>query len=525
MDHQKPVRRVLIVDREKGSAENLADALQGNGVETALAGDLAEALDLLAAFRPHCALIDFNPDRGPGIDLLSALKEKIPAMPFILMTTNASTDAIIEAFREGAYDYLRKPIEGRHLLVTLDRCFGMLRLLEERNSAHEALEKRNEELAQINARLRRMVESARELTSCSDVKELSRHLLEEFASLMAAEGGSLYMVHEVGLELIHCLEEGSVPEWIAFPLKKGSVCDHVLRSLEPVLSRDISEDDYLPSGSASYKEGSFFALPLIGQDGEAIAIITLHNKKWPPFTSQDKEIGQVMLSLSNEILRSKQAADQIRISLQEKDMLLKEVHHRVKNNLQVISGLLNLQANNVADDQARNIYKNSQNRINTMALIHENIYNTKDLNNVHFSQFVRDLTVNLMKIYHPDSDQIRLELDIQDVEMVADTAIPCGLIINELCTNALQYAFPENSLGLIHIEFKEPESGYYHLKVSDDGIGLPSCVDFHNTRTMGIQLVRILSEQLDSETTVVSDAGTAYSFRFREYHEAGTNLY
>jgi two-component sensor histidine kinase len=160
-----------------------------------------------------------------------------------------------------------------------------------------------------------------------------------------------------------------------------------------------------------------------------------------------------------------------------------------------------------------------------MALIHEQLYQVDDLANVHFGTFVKELTSNLMRSYSVSGRQVDLDLDVQDVEMVIDTAIPCGLIINELFANSLQYAFPEGREGRIRMEFSEPEEGRYRLVFSDDGIGLPEGFDFKTTNTMGLQLVRILSEQLNSETVVENTPGASFAFSFGEYLEAGTVLY
>ncbi len=524
MNVQTADRRVLIIDDEKDFAESLADILESRDFSVSVVHSSADALQSLSEFNPHCVLLDIRLGLEDGIDLLAKLKGVRPELLCVMMTAYANTDSAIEALQIGAYDYLRKPLEARDLLATMDRCFENVRLIEERDAAYEALKIRNEELGEINARLRQMVDSARELASCRDVEELGRHLLSDFASLMAAEGGSLYMLHEEGLKLIASLGDGSAPGLLELPLPVGSVCDLVMRDRKPILVRDITKEKIFPSGS-SYKDGSLFALPILDHDGDVLAIVSLHNKMWPPFTPQDRDVGQVMLSLAGEILRSQQATEKIRISLQEKDVLLKEVHHRVKNNLQVISGLLNLQAHHVKDEESRRIYQDSQNRVSTMALIHEQLYQVDDLANVHFAGFVQELTTNLMRSYSMSDSRIELELDVQDVEMVIDTAIPCGLIINELFANSLQYAFPDGREGRIRMEFSEPEEGHYKLIFSDDGVGFPDGFDFESTKTMGLQLVRILSEQLNSETVVQSGPGTSFTFNFREYLEAGSVLY
>jgi PAS domain S-box-containing protein len=221
----------------------------------------------------------------------------------------------------------------------------------------------------------------------------------------------------------------------------------------------------------------------------------------------------------------KKSEDQLRASLAEKEILLKEIHHRVKNNLQVISGLLDLQAHHISDPASREIYKESQNRVITMALIHEELYQSVNLSQVDFADYIRNLCENLMVSYGADLDRIKLEIKTEKTEMVADTAIPCGLIINELITNSLKHAFPGERSGTISLSFKQVRGKDYVLTISDDGIGIPKEVDIYSTSTLGMQLVTILVGQLGGTLKMKREHGTTFTFRFREYHEAGSVLY
>jgi PAS domain S-box-containing protein len=220
-----------------------------------------------------------------------------------------------------------------------------------------------------------------------------------------------------------------------------------------------------------------------------------------------------------------EAQDQLKASLSEKEILIKEIHHRVKNNLQVISGLLNLQAYHITDPAGREVYKESQNRVITMALIHEELYQSTDLARVHFGGYIRNLCENLMISYGVDRDRIRLIVDAQRIDMVVDTAIPCGLIINELITNALKHAFPDGRGGEVSLTFRELEDEQYQLIISDDGIGMPEGMDSGKTGSLGMQLVRVLVEQLGGALEIERGEGTTFRITFKEYHEAGTALY
>jgi PAS domain S-box-containing protein len=239
-----------------------------------------------------------------------------------------------------------------------------------------------------------------------------------------------------------------------------------------------------------------------------------------------------MFTISRDITELKKAEEallkseeQLRASLGEKEILLKEIHHRVKNNLQVISGLLDLQAHHISDPAGRAIYKESQNRVITMALIHEELYQSVNLSQVDFPGYIRNLCENLMISYGADRDRISLDVKAEETEVIVDTAIPCGLIINELITNSLKHAFPEKRKGTISLSFKQLRSKEFLLTVSDDGVGIPKGVDIYSTSTLGMQLVTVMVEQLGGTLKVKRKGGTSFTIRFREYHEAGSVLY
>ena len=232
-----------------------------------------------------------------------------------------------------------------------------------------------------------------------------------------------------------------------------------------------------------------------------------------------------ILSVTRDISELKAAQDRLRASVEEKELLLKEIHHRVKNNLQVISGLLNLQAHHVTDDGARNVYRESQNRVSTMALIHEELYQAADLTHVDLAAYIQNLTSNLFESYVEKQDRVNLILETEHIEMMVDTAIPCGLIINELISNSLKHAFPDGRKGEIRIGFRVLPGGEYELIVSDNGVGLPDGFDVRKTKSMGLQLVVLLIDQLGGSLDVSGEKGTRFSMRFNEYLEAGITMY
>lgn len=222
-----------------------------------------------------------------------------------------------------------------------------------------------------------------------------------------------------------------------------------------------------------------------------------------------------------DISDRKRAEKQIRASLQEKEVMLKEIHHRVKNNLQVVSSLLKLQAGYIQDKRIVEVFKESQNRVSAMALIHEKLYQSEDLAKTNFSEYIQSLVTALFRSYSAYSRSIKLHLDVQEVRLSIDTAIPCGLIINELVSNSLKYAFPSGEPGEIHIRLQAEETKAqalprYQLIVSDSGRGFPPDIDFRNTKSLGLQLVCSLIRQLRGEIDLTSKSGVQFTMCFTE---------
>jgi two-component sensor histidine kinase/CheY-like chemotaxis protein len=227
--------------------------------------------------------------------------------------------------------------------------------------------------------------------------------------------------------------------------------------------------------------------------------------------------------LSAEIAERRRAEEQLKASLREKEVLLREIHHRVKNNLQVISSLLNLQSKYIKDPQARAMFKESQGRVKSMAIIHQKLYQAKDLAHINFAQHVQDLAEGLFRSYGADPAQTALTVEVEDVVLGLDTIIPCTLIIHELMTNCLKYAFSDNRRGEIGIELRAVQDKKYRLVVRDNGVGFPKELDYRNAQSLGLQIVTALTDQLEGTLEMVRGPGTIVAITFRDikYKERG----
>jgi two-component sensor histidine kinase len=217
--------------------------------------------------------------------------------------------------------------------------------------------------------------------------------------------------------------------------------------------------------------------------------------------------------LQGELSERKRIEAQITASLREKEVLLKEIHHRVKNNLQVISSLLDLQVSHIEDERAVEMLRDSQNRVTSMGLIHERLYQADDLAMIDIAEYVRDLVSNLLYSYSVDAARITLDIDVEDVVLDVDRAIPRGLIINELVSNSLKYAFAPGSDGRIVVALTRRGDSVV-LTVQDDGIGLPESVQPDNTPSLGLRLVSTLAKQLRGSIELERTAGTSFTIQF-----------
>jgi two-component sensor histidine kinase/predicted hydrocarbon binding protein len=214
-------------------------------------------------------------------------------------------------------------------------------------------------------------------------------------------------------------------------------------------------------------------------------------------------------------LERKKIEERLKDSLNEKEVLIKEIHHRVKNNLQIVSSLLNLQADSIPDKKSREKFIESIGRVRSMAIIHELLYRTKNLSNISINEYFKELVRFISETYNVNSNiKIEFELNVKSEFIEIDKAIPCGLILNELLSNALKHAFPENKKGKVRIRFNDTAvKGKYCLSVEDNGIGLPTGGK-KNPSTLGLQLIDSLVEQLDAKLKIDTSKGTSYAITF-----------
>lgn len=311
----------------------------------------------------------------------------------------------------------------------------------------------------------------------------------------------------------------------AYRLNQG-VIGQVFTTGQPFLLRDADvNEDYEPGHAALSSE---LAVP-IKHGGRVTCVLNLESDRADAFDAGDVLTAGLLadaiaLALDNarlytearhELAERQRAEEQLRASLQEKDVLLKEVHHRVKNNLQVVSSLLNLQSRAVHDPQVLSALRDSQGRVRTMGLIHERLYQSQDLSKVDFAEYMRSLVIYLFNSYGMEPVRVSLVVDVPaGLTMGVDVAIPCGLIVNELVSNAFKHAFPGGRTGTLRVELAPTGDGNMRLLIADDGIGLPEGFDLHSTQSLGLKLVASLTSELGGHLEAASTGGAVFSITF-----------
>ncbi|MBN2461859.1 MAG: transporter substrate-binding domain-containing protein [Candidatus Cloacimonetes bacterium] len=264
-----------------------------------------------------------------------------------------------------------------------------------------------------------------------------------------------------------------------------------------------------------YKLKSYLGHPVHLQ-GKPVGSLCIVDSKPRNFSEIEVKIITTLAKAVSIEEERKMVAAKIRDSLEEKEILLKEIHHRVKNNMQIISSLLKLQARKITDKYSQELFQDSYQRVKSMALIHEKLYASSDLMKIDFSSYISNLTENILKNFSMGIHKIKMHTDIKDLFLDINTAIPCGLIINELVMNSVKYAFTGRKEGNINISMQKGNNNIISLVVKDDGLGIPAGVNLKEPETLGLQLIQALSSQLRGNFSITGKNGTAFTLKFSE---------
>jgi two-component sensor histidine kinase len=295
-----------------------------------------------------------------------------------------------------------------------------------------------------------------------------------------------------------------------------------LEKRENIVIPDVS---VLPPEAAAEKEiiqsqgvRSLLVVPIDSKEGKLLGFMGFDDtEKCRAWSEEDIRLLRVASEMIARYFWRKQTEDQLKVSLKEKDILLREFYHRTKNNMQIISSLLNLQSITIDDKQMLYVIQEIQNRIRSLSLVHEKLFEARDLSNISLKDYIEDLAQALLASYQGSNKRISVTVDVDDVFLSLDSITICGLIINELVSNSLKYAFPDEKVGNIQIALKPTDKGEMELLIRDNGVGLPEGLDFENPKTLGLKLVRGLAEdQLRGKIELKGEKRSDFLITFKE---------
>jgi PAS domain S-box-containing protein len=395
-----------------------------------------------------------------------------------------------------------------HLIATE----GFITEITEKKKVEEELINRNIELSILN-------QIGQSLSRLAEPREIIEILFTTIGRLFDASNFYLALIDENRKMLTFpiYIVKGDVKDVPAKRFENG-IPEYVIDTKKPILlngdlAKGLKELGIIQSDNDLR---AIMAAPLLAGD-KVIGVMTLQNYH------QDKNYGESQLEILTTIasqagiaLQNARLYDEVKKSLGEKDVLLQEVHHRVKNNLQIMSSLVKLQSQHIKDPATREILKESENRIRSMAIVHTKLYNSRDYESIDFGDYVRSLTESFYTTYGMRLNRIRIDIEIRDIILNIDTAIPCGLIINELVSNAIKHAFPDIKDGKITISLLANKDHSYTMQVKDNGIGLPAGFDPRTSKTLGIELVTLLTNQLNGKLEYNTNGGTEFIITFEE---------
>jgi PAS domain S-box-containing protein len=297
----------------------------------------------------------------------------------------------------------------------------------------------------------------------------------------------------------------------ALPLNNDTPAGRCFLTEEAVIVEDVSfEETFKATGFLDERQVVSGIWVVVRGPIQPAGVLEVCATKRRLFSEDDRHFLQAVANILAMAIDRHHAETQIRESLKQKELLLREIHHRVKNNLQVISSLLELQLEYIPDQETRQVFKDSQHRIRAMALLHQELYNSANLAGVEMALYIRDLVSYLTRFYNAPQQGIIFETQVDDVSLEMDRAVPFGLLLNELISNAMKHAFPGRQTGTIKIELAATDPNQLTLTVSDNGIGIPAGVNIQQPTSMGLQLVNGLARQLDATLELDRTAGASF---------------
>ena len=462
--------KILMVEDLPSDAELIQHEIRKNGIKyiAEVVETRNDFIEKLNSFQPDIILSDYSLPQFDGFQALLIRKQLAPLVPFILVTGSLNEEIAVTCMKEGADDYILK--ENLHRLST---------------AIKSAIEKKETIKSRLQAE-HMLRESEARLQRTFDFSPTAQALLSEDFKFIRVNKAMCRMLNYSEEELLKMtMKDITHPDDVAssmensLNLRKGKV-DHF-----DMTKRYLTKDNNIVWGFVSVGKVN-------DQNGNLL----------------------YFMPIITDITQRVEAEEKIKNALNEKEILLKEIHHRVKNNFQIISSLLILQSDLIQDKKLLDIFKDTQNRIKSMAFIHELMFRDENISSIDFTEYVTTLIEYLQRAYPLNRELVEVSMEIERVQFDRDLLIPIGIIINELVSNVFKHAFPNNMQGKIAIKFKSDSNEYYSLIVADNGKGMESLTD--SEKSLGLILVKTLVKQMNGKFAVSSSSpGTEIKISFK----------
>ncbi len=487
--------KILVVDDNEDSRYFLESLLKGNDYEVISVTNGKEGLERLRNDDINLIVSDILMPVMDGYQFCRAVKKdsRWKPLPFIFYTATYTDSKDKQlALDMGADLYIRKPSEPEEFIQIIRK------VIEEARKGKMVLKqkKQNEEKEIFKLYSERLVKKLEQkMLDLEASEEKYRNLFENVNDVVFS------MDKEGRFTAANCRTElfGYKPEDV--------IGKHFTELLTPK-SKIIGQEHFSKAQESKKNISSRYEVEVANKDGS----VSVGELSISSVFEGEKFKGR--FGILRDITQRKEAEEQTRRDLETRNVLLKEIHHRVKNNMQIIVSLLRLQSLFNKEEHTKKIFKDTQSRIQSMAIIHDALYKSGDLARIDMRDYVQRSATHIFSLYEIDPNRIELKIDTGKIFIDVTTGVPCGLIINELVSNAVKHAFPGKRRGVIEIKLYKTKTGKTTISVKDNGIGLPDEIDFKKPKTMGLQLINDLSKQLNGTLRVYRKKGLRVTLDF-----------
>jgi PAS domain S-box-containing protein len=496
---------ILTIDDEKFIRHSFRAFLEDMSYAVTEAENGKIGIDKCREQHPDLVLLDLKMPEMGGIDVLKVLIKEYPLLPIIVVSGVGLATDVIEAIHCGAWDYILKPIQDFQMLeYAIERALEKAKLLKENNQYQENLEEmvlaRTKELQAINKQLKSEIQYR---------KYVEENLFNSQKMLTS--------ILETVPDIIYRLDEKGNINFISDAVQKYNYKPYEFmdRPIEEFIHpEDIEKSKWLLKTRRTGKRKTKNFEIRMFQSPQTSVYPTFMLEAEGIYNEGENRTFIGTQGVFRDISLRKEAENKVKKSLQEKESLLKEVHHRVKNNMQIILSLLSIQMKDIKSEEIQNILKESQNRIMSMAIVHESIYKTDNFAEINMDNFVRTLYAQISQSYQMKKN-IKIEFDLEKLFVTLDSSVPLAIILNEVFTNIFKHAFKDHNECLVRVTMKKIEGSFALVTVEDNGSGIKKGVNINKPETMGLSLIKTLTRQLSGKLKIEdNNPGTRVALHF-----------